>query len=67
MYTLYQTHVTTNTQGEIATVTNERPISSEILAETIKGFKRLTLQSKINDSEYYNSEEEDTEIDPKID
>ena len=29
--------VTTNTQGEIANVTNERRISLDILAETIKG------------------------------
>ena len=52
MYTLCQSPVTTNTQGEIANVKNERQISSDILAETIKGFNELTLQSTINDSEY---------------
>ena len=39
----------------------------ETLAKTIKGFKGLTLQSTINDSTYYNSEEDDAEFDPKID
>ena len=36
--------VTTNTQGENSNVTNERRISSDILAETIKGFNGLTIQ-----------------------
>ena len=55
---------TTNTQGKIAKVPNERQITSDILAETINGFKGLTLQSRINDSKYYHSEEDDIESDP---
>ena len=39
----HQSHVTTNTQAEIANVTSERRISSEILAETINGFNELTI------------------------
>ena len=39
----------------------------DILEETIKGFNGLTLQSKINDSAYYNSDKDDAEIDPKSD
>ena len=39
----HQPPVTTNTQGEIANVTNERKISSDILKETIKGFNGLTI------------------------
>ena len=38
-----QSPATTNTQGKIANVPNERQISSNVLAETIKGFKGLTL------------------------
>ena len=56
--------ITTNTQGEISNVTNEKRISSEILTETIKGFNGLTIQSTINDSENYDSEEDDAESDP---
>ena len=33
----------------------------------IKGFKGLTLDSTINDSEYYHSEEDDAESDPNSD
>ena len=36
----------------------------EILAETLKG---LTLHSKINNSAYYDSDEDDVESDPKSD
>ena len=38
-----------------------------ILVETIKGFKGLTLKSKINDSAYYHSEDDEAEIDPNSD
>ena len=48
-------------------MTHERRISSEILAEMIKEFKVLTLQSTINDFSFYNSEEDDAESDPKTD
>ena len=59
MKTFCQYPVTTNTQGNILNVLNGRRISSNILAETIKGFKVLTLNSTINDSAYYHSEEDD--------
>ena len=39
----------------------------DILAETIKGFKILTLHSTINDFAYYNSDKDDAEINPKSD
>ena len=67
MDTFIQYPVMTNTQRNIANVPNERRISSDILTETIKLFKGLTLQSKINNSAYYNSEEDDTESDPNSD
>ena len=67
MDTFCHSPVTTNTQREIANVKNERQISSNILSETIKGFNVLTLQSTINNSSYYNSEEGYAEINPKID
>ena len=59
--------VTTNTQGNIANVTNERQIYSDILEEMIKWFNGLTIQSIINNSEYYDSEEYDAESDPSSD
>ena len=52
---------------EIANMTSERRISSNILAETIKGFNGLTIQSTINDSAYYYSEEDASESYPKSD
>ena len=67
MDTFIQSPVTTNTPRNIANVPNERRITSEILAEMIKVFKELTLQPKINDSAYYNSDKNYTESDPKID
>ena len=63
--TFCQSPVTTNTQGDIANVTNERQISSEILVKTIKGFNGLRIQSTINDYAYYDSEEDDAESDKK--
>ena len=39
----------------------------EILAETIKGFNGLMITSTINDSAYYDSEEDDSESDPNRD
>ena len=59
MYNFIQSPVTINTPRRIANVPNERQISLDILAETIKGFKGLTLQSTINNSAYYHSEEDD--------
>ena len=67
MDTFCQSTVITNTQIMNTNVTNERQISSDILEETIKGFKGLTLQSTINDSAYYNSDEDDAESDLKSD
>ena len=67
MNTFYHQHpVPTNTQGVIANVTNERRIYLDILAEKIKRFNGLTIQSTINDSAYYNSEKDDAESDPNI-
>ena len=59
--------ITTNTQGDISNVTNERRISLNILKETIKRFNGLNFQSIINDSTYYDSEEDDAERDPNTD
>ena len=42
-------------------------ISSKILAERIRGFNGLTIQSTINDSTCYNSEEDDAESNPNSD
>ena len=39
----------------------------DILAETLKGFKILTIHSTINYSAYYDSNEDDVESDPKSD
>ena len=59
--------VTTNTQRKIANVPNDRQISLGILTERIKIFKGLTIQSSINNSAYYNSDEDDAEINPNSD
>ena len=48
-------------------MTNEMQIYLDILAETIIGFNGLTLQSKINNSAYCDSEEDDSESDTKSD
>ena len=48
-------------------VTNDRRIASDILEETINGFKGLTLQSTINSSPYYNSDKDEAESDLKND
>ena len=45
----------------------QREETPRLLAETIKGFNGLAIQSTINNSAYYNSEENDAEIDPKSD
>ena len=57
----------TNTPRNKAKVTNERRIYLDILAETIKGFKGLTLEPTINNSAYYHSEKNDAKSDPKSD
>ena len=63
----HQSPIMNNTKGEIADVTSERQISSDILAETIKVFNRLTLLSTIKDSADYHSEKNDAERDTKSD
>ena len=67
MDTFHQSPVKTNTQIKNANVPNKKRISSGILAEMIKGFHGLKLCSIINDSGYYNSDEDDAESDPKSD
>ena len=65
MNTFCQSPVMINTERKNANVANERQISLDIMAEKIKVFTGLTLQSKINNSTYYNSEEDVSESDPK--
>ena len=67
MYTFCHSSIRTNTQRNNANVTNKRRISLDILAETIKIFNGLTLQSPINDSTYYISDKDDREGDLKSD
>ena len=66
-YNFIQTPITTNAQINKIDVANERQISSESLAETIKGFNKLTLQSTINDSAYDHSNKNVAESDPESD
>ena len=56
-----------NKQRKNTNITYESQMSLDILEEMIKGFKVLTLQSTINDSEYYNSDKDDAESNPKSD
>ena len=56
-----------NTQTKIANFPNERRISSDILAETIKEFKGLKIQSTMNDSSCYHSYQNDAKSNPKSD
>ena len=67
MDTFYKSPFIINTKGNIANISNESQISSKILAEIIKGFKGFTLQSKIYNSLYYHSEEDDAESDTNSD
>ena len=67
MDTFIRSPFTTNTPRKKANVPNERQTSSDSLAETIKLFKILTLQSTINDCTDYHSDENDDESDPKSD
>ena len=54
--TLFQSPFTVNAQKKDANMTYERRTASGILEETIKEFKGCTIQSKINDSRYYDSD-----------
>ena len=65
MDNLIQFPVMINTPRKKAKFPNERQIYSDILAETIKGFKGLTLETTINDSAYYHSDKNDAESNPK--
>ena len=67
MDTFCHSLVTTNTTRKNANIPNERRITSDILAEKLKVLKRLMLHSTINNSAYYNSDEDDAESDPKSD
>ena len=67
MDTFCQSPVTKNIQIKNANVPNERQIPLDILAEIVKGFKGLTLHSKINNSGYNNSDKDDAESDQKSD
>ena len=65
MDTFIQSSVTTNTPRKKVNVPNERQISSDTLAETIKGFNISRLQLTIDDSAYYHSEKNDVKSDTK--
>ena len=67
MVTFCHSLATTNTQRKNSEIPNEWRTASGFLAETIKGYKRLTLHSTINDSEYYSSDKDYAESDPKKD
>ena len=67
MDTFIQSTVTTNTSRKKTNVPNEKRISLESLAETIKGFNIFTLQSTIKNSADYHSEKSYAEGDPKSD
>ena len=56
MDTFIQYPVTSNTPRNKSNVPNERRISLDILARTIKLFKGLMIEPTINDSAYYHSE-----------
>ena len=58
--------ITTNTQEDISNLTNKRQIYLKILAEMIKEFNGMTIQSTINESLYYDSQKDDAKSDPKI-
>ena len=64
MYTFYQSPVTTDSQGENenAILTSERRNNLDVLAKMLKG---LTIDSKIKDSAYYNSDKNYAEGSPK--
>ena len=67
MYNFIQSPVMTNTPRNKTNLRNEKQISSDSLAETIKVFNRLTLQSTINDSADYHSDKNDAKSNPKSD
>ena len=58
MDNLFQSHVATNAQKKDANMSLERRLTSGILSETIKIFIVCTIQSTINDSVYYEYDEQ---------
>ena len=62
MNTSFQSPVAINSQKKDANMSLERRLASGIIAETIKNFKGCTIQSTINDSIYYDSNEEVDDI-----
>ena len=62
MDTSFQSPVDVNAQKKDANMSLGRQIYSGILSETIKNFKGCTIQSTINDSVYYESDEKVDEI-----
>ena len=62
MDTSLQSPVAVNAHKKDANTSLERRLASGILAETIKIFKICTIQSTINDSVYYDSNEQVDEI-----
>ena len=67
MDTFIRPPATINTPRETTDVANKRQISLDSLAETIKGFNRLTLDSTINDYADDHSNKNVAESDPKSD
>ena len=58
----FRSIVAMNVQNKDTNISYERRLTSGILAETIKIFKGCTIQSTINDSGYYESDEQFDEI-----
>ena len=57
IYTSFQSPVALNSQNKYATMSLERQLASGILAETIQNFRVCTIQSTINNSICYDSDE----------
>ena len=62
MNTSFQSPITISAQKKDAHMSLERRLASGVLAEMIKIFKECTIQSTINDSGYYESDEQVDEI-----
>ena len=62
MDTTFQSPVAMNAQKKDANMSLERRLASGILSETIKNIKGCTIQSTINYSVYYDSDEQVDEI-----
>ena len=62
MDTSFQSPIAMKAQKKDANMSLERRLALGILAETIKNFKECTIQSTINNSIYYESDEQVDEI-----